>query len=61
MSDDNFRKTYPKNKYPESQATNVALVLGYMEGTRIHEVLPLEVNLAHGLLLDSTFWPQQNK
>jgi hypothetical protein len=58
-SDQEFRNAYPENKYPESQATNVALVLGYMEGLQIKEVVPLEVTLADGLLVDETFWPQE--
>ena len=57
MSDQDFRKAYPDNNYPESQATNLALVLGYMEGLRIKEVIPLEVTLADGLLVDETYWP----
>jgi exopolyphosphatase/guanosine-5'-triphosphate,3'-diphosphate pyrophosphatase len=56
--DEDFRKAYPENKYPESQATNLALVLGYMEGLQIKEVIPLEVNVADGLLVDATFWPR---
>lgn len=59
MSDQDFRKAYPENKYPESQATNVALVLGYMEGLQIKEEIPLEINLADGLLVDATYWPQE--
>jgi exopolyphosphatase/guanosine-5'-triphosphate,3'-diphosphate pyrophosphatase len=56
MSDADFRNAYPANKYPESQATNVALVLGYMEDLQIKEVIPLDVNLADGLLVDPTYW-----
>ena len=59
MSDRDFRKAYPENKYPESQATNVALVLGYMEGLQIKEVITLKINLADGLLVDATYWPQE--
>jgi exopolyphosphatase/guanosine-5'-triphosphate,3'-diphosphate pyrophosphatase len=58
-SDQEFRNAYPENKYPESQATNVALVLGYMEGLQIKEVVPLEVTLADGLLVDATYWPKE--
>ena len=58
-SDQDFRNAYPENKYPESQATNVALVLGYMEGLQIKEVVPLEVTLADGLLADATYWPKE--
>ena len=58
MSDEDFHKAYPQNKYPDSQATNVALVLGYMEGLEISAVVPLEVNVADGLLVDAAFWPQ---
>ncbi|MGH7810767.1 MAG: hypothetical protein ACREP5_10875 [Candidatus Binatia bacterium] len=58
MRDEDFRKAYPENKYPESQAANLALVLGYMEGLQIKEVIPLEVNVADGLLVDATFWPR---
>jgi exopolyphosphatase/guanosine-5'-triphosphate,3'-diphosphate pyrophosphatase len=56
MSDQDFRKAYPTNKYPEYQATNLALILGYMEGLQIKQVIPLEVNLADGLLVDATYW-----
>jgi len=59
MRDQDFRKAYPENKYPESQATNLALVLGYMEGLRIKTVIPLEVNVADGLLVEETYWPQR--
>jgi exopolyphosphatase / guanosine-5'-triphosphate,3'-diphosphate pyrophosphatase len=59
MSDQDFRNAYPQNKYPESQATNVALILGYMEGLQIKEVVPLEVTLADGLLMDATYWPKE--
>lgn len=58
MRDEDFRKTYPENKYPESQAINLALVLGYMEGLQIKEVIPLDVNVADGLLVDESFWPR---
>jgi exopolyphosphatase / guanosine-5'-triphosphate,3'-diphosphate pyrophosphatase len=58
-SNEDFRKAYPENQYPESQATNVALVLGYMEGLQIKEVTPLEVTLADGLLVDATYWPKE--
>jgi exopolyphosphatase / guanosine-5'-triphosphate,3'-diphosphate pyrophosphatase len=58
-SDQDFRNAYPDNKYPESQATNVALVLGYMEGLQIKEVVPLEVTLADGILADATYWPKE--
>jgi hypothetical protein len=59
MSDQDFRKTYPENKYPDSQATNVALVLGYMEGLQINEVIPLELTLADGVLVDETYWSKE--
>lgn len=57
MNDQDFRRAYPENKYPESQATNLALVLGYMEGLGINEVTPIEVTLADGLLVDDKYWP----
>ena len=59
MSDQDFRNAYPQNNYPDSQATNVALVLGYMEGLQIKEVIPLEITLADGLLVDATYWPRE--
>jgi hypothetical protein len=58
-SDQDFRNAYPENNYPDSQAINVALVLGYMEGLQIKEVVPLEVTLADGLLVDATYWPKE--
>jgi exopolyphosphatase / guanosine-5'-triphosphate,3'-diphosphate pyrophosphatase len=58
-SNQDFRNAYPENNYPDSQATNVALVLGYMEGLQIKEVVPLEVTLADGLLVDPTYWPKE--
>ena len=58
-SDQDFRNAYPQNNYPDSQATNVALVLGYMEGLQIKEVIPLEATLADGLLVDATYWPRE--
>jgi exopolyphosphatase/guanosine-5'-triphosphate,3'-diphosphate pyrophosphatase len=58
MRDEDFRQAYPENQYPESQATNLALVLGYMEGLQIKKVIPLEVNVADGLLVDATYWPR---
>src|SRR5262249_45270135 len=59
MSDKDFRKSFPAKRYPESQATNVALVLGYMEALGIKEVLPVEVTVADGLLVDETYWRQK--
>jgi len=56
MSDADFRSAYPANKYPESQASNLALVLGYMEGLGITEVIPMELTPADGLLVDETYW-----
>jgi hypothetical protein len=35
------------------------LVLGYMEGLQIQEVIPLDVNLTDGLLVDAMYWPQK--
>jgi exopolyphosphatase / guanosine-5'-triphosphate,3'-diphosphate pyrophosphatase len=59
MSDGDFRKSYPAKRYPESQATNVALVLGYMEALGIKKVLPVEVTVADGLLVDQIYWLQK--
>jgi hypothetical protein len=56
MTDEDFRKAYPDNKYPASQATNLALVLGYMEGLQIKDVFPLDVTLADGLLVHAPYW-----
>ena len=56
MSDQDFRNAYPKNQYPESQATNLALVLGYMENLHIEQVIPLQVTLADGLLVHQAYW-----
>jgi exopolyphosphatase / guanosine-5'-triphosphate,3'-diphosphate pyrophosphatase len=60
MTDEDFRHAFPENKYPASQATNLALVLGYMEGLQIKEVIPIDVNLADGLLVDSSHWSRES-
>lgn len=42
--------------YKETEATNLALVIGHMKALNIRTVLPVKVNLATGLLFAERFW-----
>ncbi len=42
--------------YKETEATNIALVLGHMKALDIRTVLPVKVDLASGLLFTERFW-----
>ena len=42
--------------YKETEATNIALVLGHMKELNIRTVLPVKVDLATGLLFTERFW-----
>jgi len=42
--------------YKETEATNLALVLGHMKALGIRTVLPVKVNLTTGLLFTERFW-----
>lgn len=44
------------SKYATTDITNLALVLGFMQTLKVEEVRPLKINMAHGLLIDPTFW-----
>lgn len=39
-------------KYADTDVTNIALVLGFMQSLGIERVYPIKVNMAHGILLD---------
>lgn len=43
-------------KYADTDATNLALVAGYMAGLSIRELRVVDVNNANGVLLDPIFW-----
>ncbi len=43
-------------KYADTEITNLALVLGYMQALKIKQVNVLNVNLTDGLLLDYKYW-----
>lgn len=42
--------------YASTDITNLILVLGYMDELEIDQVIPLQVNLADGVLVDDSFW-----
>ncbi|POB14643.1 hypothetical protein C0Z22_05990 [Halobacteriovorax sp. DA5] len=44
------------SKYASTDVTNMALVLGFMQTLKVDEVKPIKVNMAHGLLINPTFW-----
>ena len=52
----NFDDQKVGGKYAETDVTNLALVLGYMNALQIKEVYPLKVNMGHGMLIDPSFW-----
>lgn len=43
-------------KYSQTDITNIALVLGFMQTLKVDEVRPLKINMAHGLLVEPSFW-----
>lgn len=45
-----------QGEYKETEATNIALVLGHMKALNIRTVLPVKVDLATGLLFTERFW-----
>ncbi len=45
-----------QGQYKETEATNIALVLGHMKALNIRTVLPVKVDLATGLLFTERFW-----
>ncbi|MGE0616181.1 MAG: Ppx/GppA phosphatase family protein [Bacteriovoracia bacterium] len=51
-----FKSTYPGNKYPQNQASNLAMVTGVMEALGIQRVTLVRMNLADGLLRDPKAW-----
>jgi len=42
--------------YSETDVTNLALILGFMRELKINSVMPVQVNLATGLLFTESFW-----
>ena len=42
--------------YADTEISNLILVLGFMEKLGINEVIPVNVNLADGVLIDPAFW-----
>ncbi len=42
--------------YADTEISNLILVLGFMERLGIKEVMPVNVNLADGVLIDQEFW-----
>ena len=43
-------------RFADTDVVNLILVLGFMRGLGIDEVKVVEVNMAHGLILDENFW-----
>lgn len=43
-------------QYADTEITNLILVLGFMETLGIKKVIPVNVNLADGILIDPAFW-----
>jgi exopolyphosphatase/guanosine-5'-triphosphate,3'-diphosphate pyrophosphatase len=42
--------------YADTEISNLILVLGFMEKLGIKEVIPLDINLADGILISPAFW-----
>ncbi len=42
--------------YADTEISNLILVLGFMEKLGIEEIIPVNVNLADGVLIDPVFW-----
>jgi len=47
----NFKDYQIKGAYRQTEVTNMALVLGFMQAMSVEKVYPRKINLAHGLLL----------
>lgn len=43
-------------RYADTDVSNLILVLGFMEKLGIKKVMPVDVNLADGVLIDPAFW-----
>ncbi len=43
-------------KYASTELSNLALVLGFMQGMNVKEVTPLNINMADGILINSKYW-----
>ncbi len=52
----NFHDHQFEGEYKETEATNLALVLGHMKALKIRTVLPVKVNLGTGLLFTDRMW-----
>jgi exopolyphosphatase / guanosine-5'-triphosphate,3'-diphosphate pyrophosphatase len=54
------RATYSDKKiggnFAKTDVTNLALVLGFMQSLSIEKVIPLKINMAHGLLTSPQLW-----
>jgi exopolyphosphatase/guanosine-5'-triphosphate,3'-diphosphate pyrophosphatase len=42
--------------YADTEVSNLILVLGFMKQLDLNEIIPVNVNLADGILFDPTFW-----
>lgn len=45
-------------QYAETDVTNLALVLGFMQSLKVEKVHTLNINMANGLLLDQKLWQE---
>lgn len=45
------------SEYADTQATNIALVLGCMRALNIHSVRPVRADITDGLLVSEDYWP----
>jgi len=52
----NFHDQQFTGQYKETEATNLALVLGHMKALNIRTIYPVKVSLATGLLFTEHFW-----
>lgn len=43
-------------KYAKTDVTNLALVLGFMQSLSIDRIMPLKINMAHGVLTNKDLW-----
>lgn len=45
--------------YADTQVSNIALVLGYMNALRIRQVVPVAADITDGLLVSPGYWPNE--
>ena len=52
----NYNDQKLDSRYANTEVTNLALVLGFMQSLSIDKIYPLKINMAHGVLTDESMW-----